>query len=1246
MSQTLQNQITLAKSMNGIVTLSDGAGTTISNGTVTTDNLVTDTMTATNMVSNNMIVPRINTALIPSLGADINLTTLVQNMKWSTTAQRKISIYPDAPGVIGMFEVDVGNNIIYINTFIVSIFATNSIDISSPFLDLNIGTIDLLNSNITANGFTITPTEIGYLDGVTSNIQTQIGNILSQLSNYVTLTTTQTITGTKTMTNLLPVFSLNTSSYKMGTSAMGTQPAGSANNIAIGTNALRGNTTYGASVASSRNIVLGDNACQNFNLGTQDDNVVIGYGALRSAFVSCRENVMIGSNVAANQAVNYRNVYIGHNVVSGASTGENRDNVVIGANSCLNLGGRAQICVVGYGNGSASSSVGNSWTIVGSLNATNAIQGNRICIFGSENLQNINADVFSMAIGNNNGNFQTTGFFNLYFGFNNNIAANNLINSATIGIACTIPRSHCLYLGASTADNITYQNMCIAFKTTVLCCKSVTGVTYNLAFEDEEYIRISDNTTVTVNLPTPTATSGTTKNVGARWTLLRTQTTASTITINAPSGQTLRTPTGTTASSYTMKATEWYVTITCIFNSGVSYQISSSQQTQISNIANSYENITNQMVQLGTANVQNVGLHNTLVGYNAGIALTTGGNTTTAIGHLALSSVTNTILNTAIGAGAGRSQTLSRSTFIGGNAGGGSVSATKCVFLGENSAFSSTTGLLEECTLLGNKSDVAVATTNYRNSTALGAHAIISESNSIEMGGPDQITGEYPNVVVPNKVKLQNTILIGPSVSYNITYRTPETIIVDNSLTTTINLPTPNFNSIGMSFKIVRAYSTGLATNITIQATSGINIAGNGVIANTYVMNALETVVFVSLIATSGTASWSVSGKTLDPQQATEVVTMQDTANVTRYITFAYQSPNSTTFNSINTDTDLTYNSSTNVMTVPTITATTATVTNLTVANKVEIQKTVTIGAVASYTISLPCPEEIIVSSTTTTDIYLPTASVTASIGTSIKITRSYLVGTIGNVININTPTGETIQSFDSPPNVVLYMDYSISTIKCVISAQNVWVASYGRDFTQCLQVKNGAAAMQVTNATTGNVTVTMAAPYYEYYPFTNVINSLTYNLPVITAAMVGLKLVFKRFGGTYNAVNFNPSVPYPGVAIFGLGGTALGSTATQALISATQNTCTIVAIKTQDSFTGTFTNTAGATVVTIVTTNGTIFAGGYFSFNGNLRYITSCGTGRGGTGTYNIDTSITLANTAQAFTANVSYGWMVLHQG
>ena len=49
MSQTLQNQILSAKSMNGIITLSDGAGTTISNGKVVTNDLSGNTMSVSNL---------------------------------------------------------------------------------------------------------------------------------------------------------------------------------------------------------------------------------------------------------------------------------------------------------------------------------------------------------------------------------------------------------------------------------------------------------------------------------------------------------------------------------------------------------------------------------------------------------------------------------------------------------------------------------------------------------------------------------------------------------------------------------------------------------------------------------------------------------------------------------------------------------------------------------------------------------------------------------------------------------------------------------------------------------------------------------------------------------------------------------------------------------------------------------------------------------------------------------------------
>jgi hypothetical protein len=54
---------------------------------------------------------------------------------------------------------------------------------SSSTLNLN-GTINL-NNNIISNSKTITPTELGYLDGLTENIQTQLNTLGNTLNNFI-----------------------------------------------------------------------------------------------------------------------------------------------------------------------------------------------------------------------------------------------------------------------------------------------------------------------------------------------------------------------------------------------------------------------------------------------------------------------------------------------------------------------------------------------------------------------------------------------------------------------------------------------------------------------------------------------------------------------------------------------------------------------------------------------------------------------------------------------------------------------------------------------------------------------------------------------------------------------------------------------------------------------------------------------------------------------------------------------------
>jgi hypothetical protein len=151
-----------------------------------------------------------------------------------------------------------------------------------------------------------------------------------------------------------------------------------------------------------------------------------------------------------------------------------------------------------------------------------------------------------------------------------------------------------------------------------------------------------------------------------------------------------------------------------------------------------------------------------------------------------------------------------------------------------------------------------------------------------------------------------------------------------------------------------------------------------------------------------------------------------------------------------------------------------------------------------------------------------------------------------------------------------------------------------------------------------------------------------TVTVPEITASTVGTQLVFKRIGGSLQILTLATTNNQP---IF-LSGNAVGVVGNSTIVSATQSCVTLVATQTQDAGAGTFNNSAGATVITVVTqTSGTLTIGGIINCNGNVRYITSYGTGLGGAGstTYNINTAIAGPNTGANYTSSISYGWSVV---
>jgi hypothetical protein len=156
--------------------------------------------------------------------------------------------------------------------------------------------------SIIANALTITPTELGYLDGVSSAIQTQ-------LNNRVTLNTTQSITAIKQFNNNVGVFGFfvpnvqtSTTSMRIGLdSLLYNTSSACTDNIAWGTNALKGNSANPTYNLTKRNIAIGTDAGSSLYYadGTSatntDDNVLIGYQAGKNMFYASSQNVLIGS---------------------------------------------------------------------------------------------------------------------------------------------------------------------------------------------------------------------------------------------------------------------------------------------------------------------------------------------------------------------------------------------------------------------------------------------------------------------------------------------------------------------------------------------------------------------------------------------------------------------------------------------------------------------------------------------------------------------------------------------------------------------------------------------------------------------------------------------------------------------------------------------------------------------------------------------------------------------------------------
>lgn len=539
-----------ARSMNGLITISDGTAV-IENGNITTtgdisvDNLLCNTFSSQNILVNYLQILRdSNPTVNAALGFTVDIGLLVQNMIFNDIT-RLYQIWNDT-ATAALFQVDVSNN----------------------FIDFA-GTARF-NSFLPTS--TLTPTT-----------NAQLITKLFADTTYGQLAVANTWTQTNTFSRgLIPRrFAGDQTDFQISNNAMVNRQAGSVNNIGIGISTLQGDTVSSGYVynTGSANIALGHQALQFLDSGA--NNIAIGYQALQNTGLS-RVNgvgvtatrcIAIGNLSQRTSIFASDNISIGHNSFSNNVSGNG--NVIIATNGGGGLNGKSG-CVI-IGRNSCPTASENSIISIGD-GAMGAATGSTLaCIAIGESALNKAQSSGSIGIGYRSLYNLTTGFDCQAWGYQAGYNAITASYSQFIGRAAdttlsSVVNSVCVGYGAITTENFEfvigglgggdYPRLTLPNKTRLACNQSPTGATINLSFRSNENVQLTDASTTTINLPSPNS-----YNIGTKFYINR-QVAGVSININAPSGQTIRinqvNGSSTTFTPHIMNAGVNNLTLLCI----------------------------------------------------------------------------------------------------------------------------------------------------------------------------------------------------------------------------------------------------------------------------------------------------------------------------------------------------------------------------------------------------------------------------------------------------------------------------------------------------------------------------------------------------------------------------------------------------------------------------------------------------------------------------------------------------------
>lgn len=330
------------------------------------------------------------------------------------------------------------------------------------------------------------------------------------LDNYVTLSTTQTITGAKT-------FSLDSSFNGV---RIGRGGGNISTNTRVGLNALSSNTTGNA------NSAFGSNALASNTTG--HSNNAFGFYALNSN-ISGYYNVGVGNYALGSNDTGHSNTAIGQESLTFNTSGY--ENVGVGIASLL------------------SNTTGFSNTAVGSNALRSNTTGGYNTAVGDKSLYSITTGIYNTALGNtagdliNSGGANQTSNYSVYLGYDTRASANGNTNEIVIGSGARGNGSNTVTIGnSSITDNYFSGNLSVeglsssvagsirlkmgnTASTTPNGYASIAGIS-NVAFDfinkntsgDYKYYRLNsillpDNTLVTYGLPSSSGTIALTSDI-------------------------------------------------------------------------------------------------------------------------------------------------------------------------------------------------------------------------------------------------------------------------------------------------------------------------------------------------------------------------------------------------------------------------------------------------------------------------------------------------------------------------------------------------------------------------------------------------------------------------------------------------------------------------------------------------------------------------------------------------------------